>query len=173
MSEPPIAHDGTPPSLAQTAMGAVKLRLRRQRSPVAAEWRALALFSGISLLAALLAIAIAAWVLARQAEASAGATGAVAATAQSQARDADRLARIFAADGVEASLATLGAHLPQDARLVSVERKADGALLIVLETGDPDLLRNALASEPWFERFVERGQSVTPDGGMRVTLAGS
>lgn len=99
--------------------------------------------------------------------------------AQLQTRMAPQVARDAAAaelrDAVRqpalvATLERLARTLPDDARLVSAERDASGALKVEISTSDPDLLRGALRRDPLFAGLREVGQRRTPDARVVVTL---
>ncbi|WP_066656408.1 MULTISPECIES: hypothetical protein [unclassified Sphingomonas] len=69
-----------------------------------------------------------------------------------------------------ATLERLARALPDDARLVSAERDASGALKAEIATNDPDLLRGALRVDPLLAALREVGQRRTPDARVVVML---
>ena len=69
-----------------------------------------------------------------------------------------------------ATLDRLARALPDDARLVSAVRDADGALLFEISASDPDLLRGALRRDSLLGTLRERGQRRTQDARVVVTL---
>jgi hypothetical protein len=71
---------------------------------------------------------------------------------------------------ISVTLDALSQHLPAAVSLVSAEGRPGGTIRIAIDTPDPDLLRQALAADPWFDRFRERGQEQHDDGSFRVTL---
>ena len=86
------------------------------------------------------------------------------------ARDAARetLVRAGAAPMLGSVLEALGAVLPEQARIASVERDAAGRVAAEIVTIDPDALRSALRRDPRY-RWRETGQR--RDGaGMRVLV---
>lgn len=60
--------------------------------------------------------------------------------------------------------------LPDDARLASAAREADGALRVEIAASDPDPLRAALRRDPLFAAMRESGQRRTEDGRVVVTM---
>ncbi len=68
------------------------------------------------------------------------------------------------------TLEHLAGALPDDARLVSAARDAQGRLLFEVSTTDPDALRGALRERPYFAGMRETGQRRTADARLVVTL---
>lgn len=68
------------------------------------------------------------------------------------------------------TLEQLARALPDDARLVSAARDAQGRLLFEVSTTDPDALRGALRGQPGFAAMRETGQRRTADARVVVTL---
>ncbi len=68
------------------------------------------------------------------------------------------------------TLERLARVLPDDARLVSAARGADGLLLVEIAASDPDLLRGALRRDPVLAAMRESGQRRTGDARVVVTL---
>ncbi len=98
---------------------------------------------------------------------------------QLRSRTAPELARSEAAavlrDAVRqpalaATLDRLARALPDDARLVSAARGADGHVQVEISASDPDLLRGALRRDPLLAAMRESGQRRTPDARVVVTL---
>lgn len=71
---------------------------------------------------------------------------------------------------ITAMLEQLARALPEDARLVSAARDAQGRLLFELSTTDPDALRGALREQPVLAGMRETGQRRTGDARVIVTL---
>ncbi len=69
-----------------------------------------------------------------------------------------------------ATLERLARALPDDARLVSAARTADGRLQIEISASDPDQLRGALRRDPVLAALRETGQRRTQDARVVVTL---
>lgn len=68
------------------------------------------------------------------------------------------------------TLDQLASALPDDARLVSAARDAQGRMLFEVSTTDPDALRGALRGQPVFAAMRETGQRRTGDARVVVTL---
>ena len=71
---------------------------------------------------------------------------------------------------MSATLERLAHALPDDARLVSAARGADGRVAVEIATGDPDQLRAALRRDPKLSGMQERGQRRSRDARVIVTL---
>ncbi len=69
-----------------------------------------------------------------------------------------------------ATLERLARVLPDDARLVSAARGAEGQLILEIAASDPDLLRGALRRDPMLAAMRESGQRRTADARVVVTL---
>lgn len=69
-----------------------------------------------------------------------------------------------------ATLDRIARALPDDARLVSAARGADGRMLIEISASDPDLLRGALRRNVLLASLRESGQRRTQDARVVVTL---
>lgn len=69
-----------------------------------------------------------------------------------------------------ATLEGLARALPDDARLVSAARGADGGVQVEVSVSDPDQLRGALRRDPALAAMRESGQRRTPDARVVVTL---
>ncbi|NIJ07735.1 hypothetical protein FHS31_001345 [Sphingomonas vulcanisoli] len=125
---------------------------------------------GAALLAVLALVAIVTGLLGRQARRQAVALGEVVA-ARAAMRDADRRAAgLFADPPLGDELAAVAAHLPPETRLASAARDEAGALIIAIDSADPDALRQTLRADPWFAAFQERGQNIGEGGAIRVTF---
>lgn len=79
-------------------------------------------------------------------------------------------AAIFAAPTVDERLIELRRHVPPEIRLVAASVGDDRRLAIVLDTPDPDALRQAMRADGWLARFREQAQTAGGDGTIRVTL---
>ena len=151
--------------------GAAARSMRLSLPPV--DLRFAAALTGLVALGPLLTIAGAGWIRAeveRDTEAL---------RAQGQARfeseGAERRAAMLFRDAVRrptlsATLDRIARVLPDDARLASVTRAADGVLRIEITTNDPDPLRAALRRDPLFVAMRESAQRRTGDGRVVVTM---
>ena len=127
-----------------------------------------------------LALAIALLLAAAPALTLAGARmleGRVRADIAARARDAadsrngagTSLARLVARPGVGGTVEALARAMPEDARLVSVERDASGGLRVELAAPDPDRVRAALRASPDTRAVRDAGQRGA-DGAMIVAF---
>ncbi|ATE63527.1 hypothetical protein [Rhizorhabdus dicambivorans] len=74
---------------------------------------------------------------------------------------------------VSAVVVRLARLLPPDTGLAAVSLDEGGALVIEVETPDPDALRGALAADPLFAGLDEVGQTRTDEATLQVTLKGA
>ena len=124
----------------------------------------------IVLIGALVVIGLWLTFAARTAQNQADALRAQSAAAAEQEANALAEAEGEGVVAISTTLDALAQHLPASVSLASAEGRPGGAIRIAVDTPDPDLLRQALAGDPWFDRFRERGQEQHDDGGFRVTL---
>jgi hypothetical protein len=173
MSEESVA-DPHPPERARSLIGQLWRRIgRRPHDPAALRnWQITGLVGLVCLIVALAIVAAVSGGQARRLRAEATAlTERSAAAAQAR----DRLSAFAAAAArppIDAELTRLAAHLPGDVRLIQVSRDEAGMLSLVIDSPDPDLLRESLAGDPVLGRLTERAQERRDDGSIRVRLEG-
>jgi hypothetical protein len=87
-----------------------------------------------------------------------------------QGADARQAIAAFRRLAASELLALLDAGLPRDATLHHAERLADGALLLEVDSVDPEATRAALGRDPMLATFRIVGQDAVPDHGVRLRL---
>ena len=99
-----------------------------------------------------------------------GAWGLTIAIGQGARPDDGRAVLAFRRVAVSEILALLDAGLPAGATVHRAERQADGAMLLEIDTGDPDAVRAALARDRVLATFRTTGQEMVADRGIRMRV---
>lgn len=172
--DPEISPPQPPRSLAERLGEA----MRQPRDAAIEGWPPLRLAAVLALLIAaapLLTIAGATLLASREKAAAARLEGDLApliASAQGAEEARRALRQLLARRAPAPLLEALGKTLPPEARLVRIERTAQGALEFDVAAPDPDTLRLALRRAPAFAQLRNVGQRQDEGGGMIVSFLG-